>query len=180
MKEAITTVSGEVFCVTEWEGKVHMTLIDEMGEPIRVSVPRSVCNPRKREVGEQLIIRGRTKESDIFDAEFTQATLQKIETKNHTKETRKFVSKFSIVGKVVGMASRDIDNYTLTVLSPGPCEEYYTVFIDKEEFHRVVRPMLVNHYIRFSGNISSIEYRRYEFEGDIKQIVYLADSVQVL
>ena len=55
MKEAITTVSGEIFCVTEWNDKVHITLIDEQGEPIRVSVPRCACNPKKREVDDAIL-----------------------------------------------------------------------------------------------------------------------------
>ena len=185
MKKANFVITGEVFCIGETEDKkVRITLIVKKNKVVRVIVPRRCCNPKKWNVSDFIRVTGTIVEfeegsesCEIYKAEFSSCVLKKLFTLNSVNDKTDFLGDFHLVGTLERITPIDEDNYVMLLSTD---DGVYNIYADSYTlFHDIVKLDCTKKF-RIQGKISIISYSRYEFEGVVSQINYVATNIDYI
>lgn len=184
MKKAKLYIIGEIFCISEKDGKVTITLIVKKDRIVRVTLPRRCCCPKNWNASDYVKITGSVTSIDdgeesceAYKIEFSNAVLQKIFTAKSQNDKPDFCGDFHLVGTIERITPIGEDNYILTFSAD---DAIYTIYIDRYIlFHNIIK-LDISKKMRIEGKVSIISYHRYNFEGAISQINYIATNLDYI
>lgn len=180
MEKAKFYVIGRIYCINEIEGKIKITLIDDNNDVFYAIVPRSSCNPKKWNSGEFIKVEGDvcgiecSESQDITEYRFSNAILQRVLSKNSINEKIDYCSKFSFCGEIINVGVVNENHYVLRFKTD---DGIYNIHTDRYTlFHEIVNIDLTKKY-KITGVVSFVSYRRFQFEGVVSQINFVASKI---
>ena len=182
MKKEKFYVVGKIYCMKQENKKVKITLIDEGGEIFYAIVPRAACNP-KHWSSDFIKIEGHvcsindSKDDDRAVFEFSQAVLKRIFTKTSENKEIDYCETFAFECEILSLLPIEEDDYVLTVNTENGIHLIHT---DRYTLFRNVKKLDLTKKFRISGVVSFVSYHRFEHEGVVSQVNFVATTIKTI
>ena len=172
---------GKILSITQRNSMVHI-IVENNNDKILVEVPRKNCNPRKWARNNFVKIVGKVSkwtdaENDCkYKVSFSQAVITKLFTEDSFNEKIDYAGDFSFVGYITHAAKYD-DEFYRVVIQTEECREFFTIYIEKDAFEKIMYNFDCLRLINFSGKIAITSYCQYCLDVPVSRIQYFATSV---
>lgn len=183
MKKEKFYVVGKIYCMNQEKKKVKITLVDEGGEIFYAVVPRTACNPKHWSSSDFIKVEGEicgisdSKDDDRAVFEFSQAVLKRIFTEDSENKEIDYCGMFGFEGEILHVLPLDEDNYILTVNTEN---EIHLINTDRYTLFQDVKKLDLTKKFRISGVVSFVSYHRFEHEGVVSQVNFIATQVKTI